>query len=233
MASDADRLIEQLRAGLPALLPTDTVYGLVSTPGEREVERLYALKGRAPEQPTALLGATVEQLLAARARARASRAGARDAAAGAVHARAAEPVAPLSLAGGLRRAARSASGFPNLPEEARRVLAAVGCVAATSANEPGGPDPRTLADVPERLRAACPALDARDAARNAVDGARPHRRRAASAPRGRVAVCRGDRPRPERPSTIRVMAVAHQTFDELKTLGLAEIDPEIARAARA
>jgi tRNA A37 threonylcarbamoyladenosine synthetase subunit TsaC/SUA5/YrdC len=32
-------------------------------------------------------------------------------------------------------------------------------VAATSANEPGGPDPRTLAEIPERLRAACPALD--------------------------------------------------------------------------
>src|SRR4051794_33235197 len=65
-------------------------------------------------------------------------------------------------------------------------------------------------------------------ARNPLDGARFHRHRAARAA-GRGGVFhRGARPRPEGPSTIRVMAVAHQTFDELKTLGLGEVDPEIA-----
>ncbi len=158
MASDADRLIEQLRAGLPALLPTDTVYGLVSTPGEREVERLYALKGRRPEQPTALLGATVAQVVELVPELR-------------EHELELETLLPgpftlvlpnpsshfrwLAGSGNVTIGVR----VPNLPEEVRRVLAAVGCVAATSANEPGGPDPRSLREVPERLRAACLALD--------------------------------------------------------------------------
>jgi tRNA A37 threonylcarbamoyladenosine synthetase subunit TsaC/SUA5/YrdC len=35
------------------------------------------------------------------------------------------------------------------------VVRAVTCVVATSANDPGGPDPSTLDDVPERIRAGC------------------------------------------------------------------------------
>jgi tRNA A37 threonylcarbamoyladenosine synthetase subunit TsaC/SUA5/YrdC len=50
--------------------------------------------------------------------------------------------------------------LPALAPAAEAVLEAVGCIAATSANDPGGPDPRTLADIPERLRDACPSLDA-------------------------------------------------------------------------
>src|SRR5207342_2634342 len=38
------------------------------------------------------------------------------------------------------------------------VLAQMGAVMATSANLHGGPDPRTLADVPEELRDACGAV---------------------------------------------------------------------------
>jgi tRNA A37 threonylcarbamoyladenosine synthetase subunit TsaC/SUA5/YrdC len=37
------------------------------------------------------------------------------------------------------------------------VLEAVGCVAATSANDPGGPDPVSLDDVPTRIRSGCAA----------------------------------------------------------------------------
>ena len=37
------------------------------------------------------------------------------------------------------------------------VLEAVGCVLATSANEPGGPSPASLDDVPARIRQACAA----------------------------------------------------------------------------
>jgi L-threonylcarbamoyladenylate synthase len=40
---------------------------------------------------------------------------------------------------------------PALPPAAVRAVAAVGCVAATSANLPGGPDPRRLDDVPREL----------------------------------------------------------------------------------
>ena len=38
------------------------------------------------------------------------------------------------------------------------MLAAVGSVAATSANLTGGPDPARLADVPQELRDACGAV---------------------------------------------------------------------------
>jgi tRNA A37 threonylcarbamoyladenosine synthetase subunit TsaC/SUA5/YrdC len=41
-----------------------------------------------------------------------------------------------------------------LPAAAKRVLAAVGCVLATSANEPRGPSPATLDEVPDRIRGA-------------------------------------------------------------------------------
>ena len=37
------------------------------------------------------------------------------------------------------------------------MIDAVGCVLATSANDPGGPNPVTLDDVPERIRAGCAA----------------------------------------------------------------------------
>jgi tRNA A37 threonylcarbamoyladenosine synthetase subunit TsaC/SUA5/YrdC len=49
---------------------------------------------------------------------------------------------------------------PDLPEAAVRVVEAVGAVAATSANDPGGPDPAVLDDVPRRIRAACAEVDA-------------------------------------------------------------------------
>ena len=55
---------------------------------------------------------------------------------------------------------------PDLPPAAAAVLEAVGCVAATSANEPGGPDPLTLGDVPGRsARTACAGSRRRAAAR--------------------------------------------------------------------
>src|SRR5919204_5969519 len=58
-----ERLIAELYAGRPVLLPTDTVYGLVSRPSEAAVAALYELKGRSAEQPTALVAASVDQLL--------------------------------------------------------------------------------------------------------------------------------------------------------------------------
>ncbi|HVA30313.1 MAG TPA: Sua5/YciO/YrdC/YwlC family protein, partial [Gaiellaceae bacterium] len=60
-----DAAVAALRAGLPVILPTDTVYGLcASAEGPEPTERLYALKGRSPEQPSALMAADVETLLA-------------------------------------------------------------------------------------------------------------------------------------------------------------------------
>ena len=48
--------------------------------------------------------------------------------------------------------------IPELTGEARAVLDRVGAVAATSANLPGGSDPRRLQDVPEALRAGSAAM---------------------------------------------------------------------------
>ena len=40
---------------------------------------------------------------------------------------------------------------PDLPEAADRILSAVGCVVATSANLPGGPDPRRVEEIPPEI----------------------------------------------------------------------------------
>ena len=42
-----------------------------------------------------------------------------------------------------------------LPEATQRVLDEVGALAATSANEPGGPAAASLDEVPARVRAGC------------------------------------------------------------------------------
>src|SRR5437879_4091412 len=54
-----------LLAGEPVILPTDTVYGLCAAAGRPEAAaRLAALKGRDPSKPSALLFASIEQLIA-------------------------------------------------------------------------------------------------------------------------------------------------------------------------
>ena len=117
----------------------------------------------------------------------------------------------------------------------------VGAVAATSANLPGGPDPRTLDEVPEEIRAAAAAIvDGGELAGDAVDRDRLHRLGAGRAARGRRA---GRRRAPgrrlgalasksSRSSRRNGMAVAQETLDQLRTAGLADVDPEIADAAR-
>jgi L-threonylcarbamoyladenylate synthase len=148
-----DDLIAALRGGHPVLLPTDTVYGLVSLPSESAVAELYALKGRAPGQPTALLAATPDLLVRAIPeldRTRLLR--------GPYTLVLPNPARRYAWLTGTRQDTIGVR-LPDLSPAAASVLEAVGCVAATSANDPGGRDPLTLADVPERLRAVCPALD--------------------------------------------------------------------------
>jgi L-threonylcarbamoyladenylate synthase len=148
-----DELIEALRAGRPALFPTDTVYGLVSLPTEAAVAALYSLKGRLPQQPTALLAASPDQLVAVIPELDAVRL-----VRGPYTLVLPNPARRYAWLAGARPDAIGVR-LPDLSPAAAAVLEAVGCVAATSANEPGGPDPLTLDDVPLRLREACPALD--------------------------------------------------------------------------
>ncbi len=139
------RLADCLAAGGVAVFPTDTVYGLGCDAADpAAVRRLYALKGRRPDKPAAVLWGSVDAA-----------------------------VADLDDLGPRTRAALEAL-LPGpvtllLPNPRRRYPLAGGValglrVPATdldpgrpmlqsSANAAGGPDPRRLADVPAAIRA--------------------------------------------------------------------------------
>jgi tRNA threonylcarbamoyl adenosine modification protein (Sua5/YciO/YrdC/YwlC family) len=129
---------------------------------EPAVRRLYALKGRAEAQPTAVIAAGIDALLELVPELRRSRA---------------EAIARALLPGAYTLVLPNQSQrypwlngespgtigvrVPVLPGTTQRVLDAVGAVAATSANEPGEPAAAALHEVPERVRAGCAAeLDA-------------------------------------------------------------------------
>jgi len=157
--SDVEAAIEALRVGRLAVIPTDTVYGLAADGASEDAARaLYAAKGRGAAQPTALLFASVELVLE-----RLPEIPARTAAiVGAVL------PGPLTLVlpnpgrrfGWLNEARPEAIGVrvPDVAGPGKKVLDALGVLAATSANVPGGADPRRLADVPAEIRAATAAL---------------------------------------------------------------------------
>jgi tRNA threonylcarbamoyl adenosine modification protein (Sua5/YciO/YrdC/YwlC family) len=147
-----DEALAAIRAGKPVIIPTDTVYGLAAD-GYREAPalRLFKLKERPEGMPCALLAADLDAILDAVPELRGR---------SAVMARALLPGPyTLVLANPARRfrwlcgATPTAIGIrvPVLGEAGRRVVERVGVVAATSANLHGGPDPRTLAEVPTEL----------------------------------------------------------------------------------
>jgi len=143
--------VAALRAGRPVLLPTDTVYGLAADAGEAGAAAVYRLKGREARQPTALLAATVADLLELVPELPDE-----------LQALLPGPVT-LVLANPTHRFPwlcgetpdRIGVRVPQLPEAARAAVAAVGGVLATSANDPGGPNPASLEAVPPRIRAGC------------------------------------------------------------------------------
>jgi L-threonylcarbamoyladenylate synthase len=151
--------VEAIRAGNPVLLPTDTVYGLCADAYREEpVRRLYALKGRGETQPTALLAADVDVLLDAVPELRGL-------AGTTVRALLPGPFTLVLPNPGRRfrwltgdRPETIGVRVPDLPPVTQAVLEQVGAVAATSANLPGGPDPRRLEDVPTELRAGAGAV---------------------------------------------------------------------------
>jgi L-threonylcarbamoyladenylate synthase len=148
-------VIAALRAGEPVVLPFDTVYGLAAEPhDEASTRRLYGLKGRAEAQPTALVAASVDAL------------------------RTLLPELDMTSAWHLlpgpftlvvpnpARRFRHLTGtnpdalgvrVPELAGPTREILEELGAVVATSANLPGGPDPRRLEDVPHEIRAGAAA----------------------------------------------------------------------------
>ena len=146
-------VVAALRSGAPVLLPVDTVYGLCATPDEPAARRVYELKGRDARQPTALLASSVAAL------------------------RTLVPELPEDLDAllpgpytlvlgnpggrypwlGGETPDRIGVRVPVLPPATATAVAAVGAVLATSANDPGGPNPVMLEDVPPRIRAGCAA----------------------------------------------------------------------------
>jgi L-threonylcarbamoyladenylate synthase len=143
---------EAILAGKPVILPTDTVYGLVASARTAPpVEKLYEVKGRDLWQPSALLAADLETLLEwlPELDGRASVI---------VHALLPGPYT-LILPNPARRYPWITGDnpetigvrVPELPDVVDRILSSVGCVVATSANLPGGPDPRRVEDIPREI----------------------------------------------------------------------------------
>jgi len=145
--------VAALRAGEPVILPTDTVYGLCAVADRAEpAERLYRLKQRDPLQPSALLAHDLDLLFECLPELRGRCA---------VIARTLLPGAYTLVLPNPARRFRWITGsnpdaigvrVPELPAEAQAIVAAVGCVVATSANLPGERDPRTVAEVPAEIR---------------------------------------------------------------------------------
>jgi len=142
-----ERVAAVLRAGGVAVLPTDTVYGLVALPADRAaMARLFALKGRAAEVPVAVLCADADQALALA-----------DPAAqeGAAKAASRWWPGPLTLVLPRRDGVGLHLGEPSstiglrVPAHklVRAVASLVGPIAATSANRHGEPTASTAAEV--------------------------------------------------------------------------------------
>jgi L-threonylcarbamoyladenylate synthase len=127
VSEDFERCIA---GGGVALFPSDTVYGLACDPGNAAaIERMYALKGRDLAKPSALMVFSVDALPPLPPRVAAA-------------ARVLLPGPVTIVCGpiGVR--------VPDVP-----LLADVAVpVLQTSANAAGGPDPRTLAEVPRAIR---------------------------------------------------------------------------------
>jgi L-threonylcarbamoyladenylate synthase len=128
--ADARALGECVAAGGVAVFPADTVYGLACDPSNRDaIERLYALKGRPPDKPSATMYFDLSSLPATTPRVRA----------------ALERLLPgmvtVVLPGGL------GVRVPFLAPVGRPVL-------QSSANLSGEPDARRLSEVPSSIRSA-------------------------------------------------------------------------------
>jgi len=144
---DAGAFERCIAGGGVAVFGADTVYGLACDPERRDaVERLYALKGRAPDKPSAVMFFDAELAVAAlpelgvRTRALMGRL-----LPGGVTLLLPNPRGRFPLAGAGALGVR-VPDVPALRGVRRPVL-------QTSANEAGAPDARRLDEVPEAIRA--------------------------------------------------------------------------------
>ena len=151
--------VAAIKRGQLVVIPTDTVYGLVSSPYREEPTlRIQRLKGRAAAQPLALLASDIDLLLECVPELR-GRAGiiARTLLPGPYTLVLCNPAQRFRWLNGGNPLAIGVR-VPELAGVAQTILARVGALVSTSANLHGGPAPLTLAAVPEEIRAACGAV---------------------------------------------------------------------------
>lgn len=156
--SGVDDVVAALEVGGLAVIPTDTVYGLACRADlEKAVRELSRLKGRAAEQPIALVGADVEALVAI-----VPELDGRRVPRGPFTVVLPNPAGRLPWLAGANPETIGVR-IPDVAGDAADLLGRIGALAATSANLHGGLDPRRLADVPrEILDAVAAVLDGGD-----------------------------------------------------------------------
>jgi L-threonylcarbamoyladenylate synthase len=143
----SSKVVDALRRGEPVVLPTDTVYGLCCDASTREpTERLYALKRRDPSQPSALIAASVDDLLKAVPELQRDRIRT-----GPFTVILPNPAHRFPWICGTTPG-KIGVRVPDLPDEAARVVRELGVVVATSANLHGAGDPVSLDDLAPELR---------------------------------------------------------------------------------
>lgn len=144
-----------MSVGGVAVFPADTVYGLATEPESEEgVARIYGMKGRRPERPSAVMFFALELALEALPElGERTREALRCLLPGAVTLLLPNPARRWPLACG-PAPERLGLRVPRLDGRLRPLAAMRWPVLQTSANLSGGPDARRLADVNEDIRAA-------------------------------------------------------------------------------
>jgi L-threonylcarbamoyladenylate synthase len=140
-----------VREGGVAIFPADTVYGLACDPDSASaIERMYALKGRPPATPSAVMFFRMEAALAALPElGELTEVAVRRLLPGPVTVVVPNPAGRFALATGPRGLGLRVPALegPRAPLSAVRVA-----VLQTSANVTGGPDPRRISDIPRGIR---------------------------------------------------------------------------------
>lgn len=145
--------VEALRDGKPVVMPFDTVYGLAAdAKQEQAVRRLYELKGRPETDPSALVARDFDYLLECIPELRGHAAEqAQVLLPGPVTLILPNPAGRFRWLTGTNPEAIGVR-VPSFDGPGAEVLERVGAVAATSANHPGGSDPKRLDEVPRAIR---------------------------------------------------------------------------------
>jgi L-threonylcarbamoyladenylate synthase len=155
IVAGADALERCLADGGVAVFPADTVYGLACDPGSAAaVARLYELKGRPPDKPAAVLFFALERALAALPElGPRTRAAAEALLPGALTLLLPNPAGRFELACGPDPATLGLR-VPALAPALAALAGVARPLLQSSANHAGGPDARTLAEVPAEIRAS-------------------------------------------------------------------------------